>query len=192
MRAVCRRAAILLALLAAPLAAGCGRERLAPPDVTRPAALLAPVERTFPSAGVRLTAPPDLGFDPAEAPLVTSASSGSMTVSVWRYPRTEPLPAGDPELDQAQKALLQEIRRRDPRFALTRARRVEIDGARAIEVVGTQRVGGRERRVRSTHVYAKGAEFVIDAYAAPRDFPAVDRAFFDPLLRSVKIDPPSA
>jgi hypothetical protein len=44
--------------------------------------------------------------------------------------------------------------------------------------------------VRSTHVYAKGAEYVIDAYVAPRDFANVDRVVFRPLVRSVKIDPP--
>ena len=44
--------------------------------------------------------------------------------------------------------------------------------------------------MRSTHVYAKGAEFVVDAYAAPRDFATVDRSVFRPLVRSFKIDPP--
>jgi hypothetical protein len=44
--------------------------------------------------------------------------------------------------------------------------------------------------VRSTHVYAKQAEVVVDAYVAPRDFVNVDREVFRPLVRSLKIDPP--
>jgi hypothetical protein len=44
--------------------------------------------------------------------------------------------------------------------------------------------------VRSTHVFAKGAEFVVDAYAAPRDFALIDRTIFQPLVKSLKIDPP--
>ena len=68
---------------------------------------------------------------------------------------------------------------------------MKVDGARAVELVGTEKVNGRTRRVRSTHVYAKGAEFVIDAYAAPRDFDVVDQSIFQPLIRSTKIDPPA-
>ena len=45
--------------------------------------------------------------------------------------------------------------------------------------------------MRSTHVYAKCRELVVDAYAEPDDFERVDRAAFGPLVRSIKIDPPA-
>jgi hypothetical protein len=57
-------------------------------------------------------------------------------------------------------------------------------------LVGDQRVAGQQRRVRSTHVFAQGAEVVVDQYAAPRDFAAVDAAVFEPTVRSLRIGPP--
>jgi hypothetical protein len=181
---------LLLALPAALLMAGCGRERLEPPDPSRPASALNENVRTYPAAGLRFEAPDDWTFEPGQAPLVTSTADGSVTIAVWRYPRTEPLPREDAALDQAQEALVQAARRRDPSFELDDARQLRVDGAPAIQLVGTQRVAGRERRVRSTHVYAKQAEVVVDAYVAPRDFVNVDREVFRPLVRSLKIDPP--
>ena len=182
----------MLLATAALLGAGCGAERVQPPDTSQPFATQAPTQRIFPAAGVKFRAPGDLPFAPAEAPLVTTTSTGSATIAIWRYPRTEPLPRDDAALDAAEQALRRAIETRDPKFRVDRVRRVRIDGARAIEVTGTGRVAGRERRMRSTHIYAKGAEFVVDAYAAPGDFAATDRSIFGPLLASMKIDPPKA
>jgi len=147
-----------------------------------------PVE--YPDAGVRFQAPGGWPFERGRSPLVASAASGTATVAVWRYPRSEPLPRDEAALEAAREALVDAAKSRDPRFALERSRRVEVDGAPGVELLGTESVAGYERRVRSTHVYAKGAEFVIDAYAAPRDFAAVDPEVIRPLVRSFKIDPP--
>jgi hypothetical protein len=43
--------------------------------------------------------------------------------------------------------------------------------------------------VRSTHLYAGGSELVVDAYAPPARFAALDRSVFVPLTESVRIDP---
>jgi hypothetical protein len=181
-----------LACAAALLGAGCGAERVQPPDPSRPFAIEPPVRRAFPEAGLRFRAPGDLAFGAGRAPLVTSASTGTATIAIWRYPRSEPLPRDDAALAAAREALVRAARTRDATFDLDRSRRVRIDGAPGIELVGSERVAGRDRRVRSTHVYAKGAEVVVDAYAAPRDFAVVDRAIVGPLLRSLKLDPPRA
>ena len=180
----------VLCALAALLASGCGAGRVEPPDPSIPFTTGGTAVREYPAVGVRFTAPADWPFTAGQAPLVASTSSGSATIAVWRYPRTEPLPRERAALDAARTALEEAARTRDASFALQRSRRVRVDGAPGIEVVGTERVGGRERRVRSTHVYAKGAELVVDAYAAERDFPVVDRAIFRALVRSLKIDPP--
>ena len=177
-------------LVLAALAAGCGAERVATPDVTRPVTGSPPAPVAFPAAGLKFDAPRAWRVTEWDAPLVATTSSGTATIAIWRYPRTEPLPRDEPALDAAQEALLGAIRTRDPRFAERGVRRVEIDGAPGIEVVGDEHVNGRERRVRSTHVYAKEAEYVVDAYAPPGDFTGVDRSVFRPLLRSLKIDPP--
>ena len=176
----------------AALAGGCGAERLETPDVSQPFATGGQVEKVFEQAGIRFEAPSDWRFDPGAAPLVASTSSGSVTIGVWRYPRAEPLPEDDAALAAAEEALADAARTREPSFELQRSRRIEVDGAEAIELIGTQKTDGRERRVRSTHVYAKGAEYVVDASASPRDFPAANRNVFRPLVDSMKIDPPRA
>ncbi len=182
------RLAPILALAA--LAAGCGAERVATPDVTRPVTDGPRAAVAFPAAGLKFDAPRAWRFTEWDAPLVATTSSGTATIAIWRYPRTEPLPRDEPALDAAEEALLGAIRTRDPRFEERGVRRVEIDGAPGIQVVGDQTIAGRPRRVRSTHVYAKEAEYVVDAYAPPEQFAAVDRSVFRPLLRTLKIDPP--
>ena len=181
----------VLVLLAATLTAGCGRDRLEAPDPSRPTASQPEGERSYPQAGLRFDAPGDVQFERGQDPLVASAASGSATVAIWRYPRTEPLPRSEASLEDAERTLIGAVKRRDPSFQLDGVEQVRVDGARALEVLGTGRVLGRERRVRSTHVYAKGAEFVIDAYAAPRDFATADAGLFQPLVDSLKIDPPT-
>jgi hypothetical protein len=180
----------VLAVVAAVLSAGCGRDRLEPPDPARPASALNEVELEYPQAGLRFQAPDDLTFDRGREPLVTSTASGSASIAIWRYPRTEPLPRDPAALDDAERTLVDAVKTRDPSFRLDGVERVRVDGARGLEVLGTQQVQGRERRVRSTHVYAKGAEFVIDTYSAPQDFEKADDAIFRPLVESLKIDPP--
>jgi hypothetical protein len=183
---------VLLAT-AALLAAGCGAARVEPPDPAQPFATSAPSPREFPAAGIRFRAPGDLPFEPSDAPpLVTATSTGTATIAVWRYQRSEPLPRSDTALQDAETALRDAVRTRDPQFEVDRVRRVKVDGAPALQVLGTGRVAGRERRMRSTHVYAKGHEIVVDTYAAPEHFAFADEAIFAPLLRSVKIDPPTA
>lgn len=188
-----RRAAhITTALTATAALAGCGADRVDVPDPSRPYSTGGVADREFPAAGVKFRAPADWGFDAGQAPLVASTSSGSATIAIWRYPRTEPLPRDDDAFDAAEQALQDAAKTRDAQFRLQEAKRVRVDGARGIELLGTERVNGRERRVRSTHIYAKGAEIVVDAYAAPRDFPLIDRSIFHPLVDSMKIDPPQA
>ena len=41
--------------------------------------------------------------------------------------------------------------------------------------------------MRSTHVYAKAAEVVVDTYAAPEHFEAIDETVFRPLVTTMKI-----
>ena len=180
----------LTAALAATLAAGCGAERLETPDASRPFTVEGPALRSFPAAGVSFQAPADWRFDLGKEPLVATTSSGSATIAIWRYPRTETLPRDDIALDQADGALQEAAKTRDESFRVQQSRRVRVDGAGGIQLVGIEQVAGRERRVRSTHVYAKGAEYVIDTYASTRDFALIDRTVFRPLVRTFKIDPP--
>jgi hypothetical protein len=182
----------LLALAAALPAAGCGRERLDVPDVSRPAPVagFTPVAR--PALGLSFSLPTGWTLAEGRAPLVARAGSGTATIAVWRYPRTEPLPDDAEALREARSRLVEAARTRDASFDLVRARSTRVDGARAISVVGDETVAGQRRRVRSTHVFSRGAEVVVDAYAARRDFAAVDGSAFRRVVRSLRLSRPSA
>jgi hypothetical protein len=182
-------AALGLAMLAV-LTAGCGRERLQPSDTVTPARPAGTTRQAFPQAGLFFERPANWAFQEGRPPMVASAISGTATVALWRYLRSEPLPRDDAALDAAEEALVAAEEARDGSFALDEARRVEVDGAPAIEVLGTETVAEGRRRVRSTHVYAKGAEVVVDAYAPAEEFERVDAEVFGPLVESLKIDPP--
>jgi hypothetical protein len=178
------------ALLAALALAGCGRERLAVPGADSPVTTGPVAQQSFPQAGLRIETPTDWGLGRGPAPLVAEASSGTATIAIWRYPRTEPLPEDDTALDAAGDALLGAVRQRDRTYREVSSRRTEVAGEPAVVLVGDQRVAGQRRRVRSTHVFAHGAEVVIDQYAAPADFAAVDAAVFEPAVRSLRLGPP--
>ena len=185
-----RRTAALALVVPGLVSAGCGRERIAPPDTIRPATPSGVIEQPFPQAGVIFEAPTNWPFITGKAPLVATATSGSATVAVWRYLRSEPLPSDEAELASAQAALEDAARTRDGSFVVQEGRRLEIDGAPAVQLLGTESVAGQKRRVRSTHVYAKGAEIVLDAYTTEREFARVDREVFTPMVESLKVDPP--
>jgi hypothetical protein len=136
----------LLALAAALPAAGCGRERLDVPDVSRPAPVagFTPVAR--PALGLSFALPTGWTLAEGRAPLVARAGSGTATIAVWRYPRTEPLPDDAEALREARSRLVDAARTRDASFDLVRARSTRVDGARAISVVGDETVAGQRRR----------------------------------------------
>ena len=186
-----RLAAVPLLSVCLLAATGCGRDRIEPPDTVRPATPTGIAADAFPEAGLFIDRPANWPFDPGEAPLVASASSGTATVALWRYLRSEPLPRSDEALEAAQRALEDAARNRDPSFVVEEGRRTEVDGAPAIELLGTETVAGEKRKVRSTHVYAKGAEVVLDAYAPEQEFARVDDEVFTPMVESLRIDPPT-
>ena len=185
-----RRTAVCAVALVACASAGCGRERIEPPDTVRPAAPVGTAPEAFPQAGLFLDRPANWPFQPGRAPLVASASSGTATVALWRYERSEPLPREGEALEAAQAALEEAVKTRDGSFELEGSKRVKVDGAPGIELRGTETVAGRRRRVRSTHVYAKEAEVVLDAYAPEEEFQRLDAEVFEPIVRSLRIDPP--
>jgi hypothetical protein len=182
----------LLVLTAAVVLTGCGNHRAAVPDTATPGPPLGTNAAIYPQAGLRFGAPAGWHVEPGQAPLVTTITTGRAAVAVWRYPRTEPLPATRRALEQARSALLAAAAARDPTFAPQASRATRVDGRGAVEVRGTETVEGARRAVRSTHVFAFGAEVVVDASAPPRDFARVDRQVFGPLVHSLRLGPPKA
>jgi hypothetical protein len=185
---VLRLAAILLLSAAV---AGCGNDRTEPGDVTTPAPAGALVDARFPEHGIAFKAPGGWNLSKGQAPLVATVQTGQATVAVWRYPRSEELPDSKAELRAALDALLQAAGQRDPTFEAIRSAPAEIAGEPGVQIRARETVDGQRRIVRSTHVYANGAEIVIDAFAAPSSFRRVDAEVFRPLLRSLALDEPA-
>src|SRR5207249_1358151 len=82
-------------------------------------------------------------------------------------------------------ALLVAATARDRSLRVVTSRMVTVGGAKGVELVANERLSSHPREVRSTHLYAHGAELVVDAYAPPSQFARVDRTVFRPLLRSL-------
>ena len=191
MRAARPTAAISLTL-ASLVAAGCGNERQRTPDVTGTQKPAKATRVAYPAGGVSLAAPPNWYRVAGSRPLVAFIVSGRAIVAVWRYPRKEPLPAAKSELEQAQANLSDAVHARDRSAHIESAKAVDVNGVRGIQLVATEHISGQPRRVRSTHLFDRKAEIVIDAYAPPGDFTQVDGSVFQPLVRSLRLRAPSS
>jgi hypothetical protein len=122
-------------------------------------------------------------------PLVASIASGTATVAIWRYSRTEPLPRSAAAFRRAQRELVRAAQRRDRTLRVQSARVIRFRGRPALEIVGTETVAGEPRRVRSTHVFRDRSEVVVEALAPAAVFAGLERTVFRPLLRSLVIRP---
>jgi hypothetical protein len=183
------RHAAAAVLIAALLAAGCGDERTPAPDLAAAAPPVGWTRADYPRAGLRVSIPANWTVTSGSAPAVVTVSSGSAVVALWRYPRTEPLPRSDSDLEGARRALAGAASARDPSLAVDASHRVRIGGAPGVVIVGSEKIRGTRVRVRSTHLYAQGGELVADAYAPPGDFARIDAAVFRPLALSLRLRP---
>jgi hypothetical protein len=184
-----RRAFLLALLPVLALVSGCGDRRVHPTDVALPLPPNGVHALGYPKAGLSLRAPNSWRSQEGTSPLVASIASGTATVALWRYPRTEPLPASAAAFQTAKRALVRAARARDRTLQVARARVIRFHGRPALEIVGVETVGGQRRMVRSTHVFRQGSEVVVEALAPPALFAGLDRTVFDPLLASLKIQP---
>ena len=184
-----RRVAVLLCVLAGSVLVGCGNERAKAPDLATPKEPGEIGRFAYPASQVQFSAPRNWAQRGDAAPRVAVLSSGRASVAIWRYPRREPLPETRAQLQEALAALGDAARGSDPRLAVQSSRLVTVRGVPGIELVAEQTIAGQRRRVRSTHLFARGAEYVVDASAPPEVFARVDRNVFAPLVASVQLGP---
>jgi hypothetical protein len=185
-----RRAPLAVAATLAVLAGGCGNNRQPPPDVHTPGPPLGSNQAEYPQAGLHFLAPAGWNTDAGQPPLVATIATGDASVAIFRYPRTEPLPKTRAQLDAALDSLVAAAKARDATFTELKRGRLRVDGKPAVQVRGTETIEGHPRTVRSTHVYAEGAEIVIDAFAPADVFKRVDAEVFRHVLRSMQISKP--
>jgi hypothetical protein len=176
--------ALTVATLAAFGAAGCGAGSPSPTTTTS-----AQVSGRFPAQGVSFTPPADWSVDAGKGHLVATAQAGQSTVAVWRYPRSQKLPKSKLELQAARDALLT-TSSQDVTFEKIKTAATTIADEPAVQIRARQHIAGQPRTVRSTHIYAYGSEYVIDAYSDADSFRQVDATVFRPLLRSLRVSSP--
>jgi hypothetical protein len=186
------RRAWIVACALGLLASGCGNQQSKPPDVSVPARPAGATPVTFDAQGVRFAAPGGWHVQAGQAPLVAVVQSGTASIAVWRYPRSEPLPRTGAQLTQARDLLVQAAKARDQTFKASRTAITKLGTHPAIQLRGTETISGQPRTVRSTHVYAFRGEVVVDAFAPADVFGRVDREAFRPLVRSLRLRSPGS
>jgi hypothetical protein len=184
-------AARIAPLLLAAALAGCGNSRTPVPDVTRSADPTGWTSAQYPAAGVRVRLPRNWPLAPGTAPAVASATSGRATVALWRYPRTEPLPRTGAQLAAARRAVVSAARARDATLRVAAVRPTTVAGVPGVVITGAETIRGVRVRLRSTHLYAQGAEVVADAFAPPGEFSRLDRLVFRRVERSLRLGAPT-
>jgi hypothetical protein len=177
--------ALTAAAIAALAAAGCGSD-----SSNKTATTSVAESGTFPAQGISFTPPADWSIDRGTGHLVATAQAGQATVAVWRYPRGEKLPKSKLELQAARDALIKASSKRDVTFEQIKTAATTIAGEPAVQIRARQHIAGQPRTVRSTHIYANGAEIVVDAYADADHFRKIDADVFRPLLRSLHVSEP--
>jgi hypothetical protein len=160
-----------------------------PPDVAVPQQPNGTHPLSYPRLGVAVQIPDNWRAEAGRQPLVTTIASGAATVAIWRYPRSEPLPRSAKAFRTARGALVKAAQARDKTLKVVTAKVVRFRGQPALELTGTETVGGEQRMVRSTHIFRDGSEVVVEALAPPPVFGGLVKTVFDPVLKSLKIAP---
>jgi hypothetical protein len=176
----------LLVLSCAALVGGCGNARTRPPDLSLPSPPGGFARQDFRAEGFSVVAPRAWRVTFGSAPMVLGAQSGLATLAIWRYRRAESPPRTRAALRRALGALLGAVRARDPSFQVVVAKVERVADRLGLVVLGLETIDGVRREVRSTHLFIRGAEVVIDAFAPPAVFKRTDRLTFLPVVRSLR------
>lgn len=141
----------------------------------------------FPGVGMSVAYPANWRLRRRTLPEVFELVSGPAVVAAWAYPREEPLPETDAELEGAKDRLIDAIEERDPGYELEQVAVTQVDGAPAVDVTGEQVLARRRLRTRSVHIFKGEVEYVIEALAPLGDFRLVDERVLTPLLDSLDL-----
>ena len=177
---------LALVVLAATSLAACGRDRLRPADFVFTAAGRT-TQASYPEAGMRFRVPANVGLAPTPAPGVFRGAAGDAFLSGFAYRRAEQLPRNARELAAARRRLVAAARRRSSSYRLRSSRSTRVDGARAVELLGEQRLSNGRLRIRSLHVYKGRAEYVIELAAGSREFGYLERTVYRSLKRTLRL-----
>jgi hypothetical protein len=171
----------------AALLSGCGYSRTPVPSVNSSVIPMQFTEEAFSRVGVVILVPRGWTETVSPLPLAATLNSGPAVIALWRYTRKAPPPSDRLALADARRALISAARARDPGLKVIRTKLTRIARAPAVVLDAFERINGRSRRVRSLHIYVHGAEIVIEEYAPPSQFHAVDHDAFSPLNHAIRL-----
>ena len=182
------RAALLL-VVCIPLFGACGAEPDDPPRVFEVKAPRGEKVEDFPAAGMTFTRPANWRVRRRDAPGVFELVSGEAIIAGWAYPREEPLPETDAQLEAARNRLTLAIEARDPDYRiLSGSFLTEVAGAPAIDISGEQVISKRALRTRSVHIFKDDTEYVIESISPSPDHSVVEQRVMEPLLDSLELE----
>jgi hypothetical protein len=180
-----RRLAPALLVLPA-LLGGCGNDRPVVGKITQTPGRDA---RTYhyPRYGLTVQLPTNLSVNRGRAPEVLNATLGESYVSAFAYRRAEQLPRNSAELAAARRRLVRAVKRRAAGYELESSRTTTVHGNRAVELVGQQTISRRRLRIRSLHVFAGRAEYVLEVVSPATRFKRFDDRVYPRLRESLKV-----
>jgi hypothetical protein len=181
-----RRRLVWFAIPALLACAGCGNARSQPPGLAGLGPPVSLVNFTVPGGDVSFGRPSSWIVSAGAPPQLAQISSGSAVATVYAYPRTD-LDLSAAGAEASRRRLIASLQRRDPSFEVQSSRVRKVDGAEAVEIIGTGRIAGHRVQTESTHVYKGAAEYVIDAYARPKFFAQARTEAFDPMLATLRL-----
>ncbi len=177
---------VVLALSLLAALPGCGREQVSLADLKFQASPKT-VRVSYPDVGMRFRLPDNMRLVESRPPGVFRGAAGDAFLSGFAYRRAEQLPRNGRELDAARRRLVAAAEKRSDSYRLRSARSTRVNGARAVELVGDQRLSKGRLRTRSLHVYEGKAEYVIEMGAQARDFAVLDRDVFGPIRQTLRV-----
>ena len=167
--------------------AGCGNERSPAPELSAEPAAEETQALDYPAVGLRLELPRNFTVQETERPGVFRATFGPASVSAYAYRRREEVPGNEKELQNAAERLEKATQERSSSFELSRSHTLEVDGARAIELIGRQTISQSRLRTRSLHIFKGKAEYVIELLAPPDEFERLDESVTELIRSSLEI-----
>ncbi len=180
------RARLIAAGIVIFLLTGCGNARTQAPQVGAPALPAGFRALHLPGAGASLSVPRNWALLGTHSNvLLVLDTSGGAVIALWRYPLAGAAPRSPQQLRLALQRLIASARGRSHSLKVNSSGVTRIAGRPALTLDTDQHIGHRERRLISTHVFGPSEELVLEEYAPPHYFPAVDRDVFVSVLHSL-------
>lgn len=177
----------IVAALAFGALAGCGNSRTAVPTLQQPAAPGGYYAVAFPNSRVTLMAPRSWYLTEETGELLAVINSHRAVIALWRYHRSATPPADAAQLAAKRASLLDAVRAKRGLLRVLGSSTTTVDNFPALVLDALERVNRARREVRSTHVYVPGGELVLDEYAPPSQFGALQRTVFARVAGSLRV-----